>query len=144
MTLMRFDPFRDLDRIMEQNVGSAPMPRSMPLTALRRGDTFLIDLDLAGVNPDDVDLTVERNVLTIRAQRSATREADDEVIIDERRYGEVFRQLFLGENLEPAGLSAELRDGVLRVTIPVSEASKPRRIPLSSPPSGEAATVAGG
>lgn len=133
MTLMRFDPFREFDRIMEQNFSAvARTPRSMPMTALRRGDTFLVELDLPGVDNDDVELTVERNVITVRARRSPARQDGDEVIIDERPYGEYSRQLFLGDNLDPGGLSANLRDGVLRLTIPVSEARKPRRIQLDS------------
>jgi len=136
---MRFDPFRDFDRIMEQNFASGPrMPRSMPMTALRRGDTFLVELDTPGVSMDDVELTVERNVVTVRARRSADRQDDDEVMIDERPYGEYSRQLFLGDNLDPGGLTADLHDGVLLLTIPLSEASKPRRIPVGS--SSEATT----
>jgi HSP20 family protein len=81
---------------------------------------------------DDVELTVERNVVSIRARRSGDREEGDEVIVDERPYGEYSRQLFLGDNLDPDGLNAELHDGVLQLTIPVSEASKPRQIPLGS------------
>jgi HSP20 family protein len=133
MTLMRFDPFRELDRIMEQNLASgARLSRSMPMSARRRGDTFLVELDMPGVNMDDVELTVERNVVTVRARRSADREDGDEVVIDERPYGEYSRQLLLGDNLDPDGLRADLREGVLHLTIPVSEASKPRQIPLGS------------
>jgi HSP20 family protein len=133
MTLMRFDPFREFDRIMEQNFASgARLSRSMPMSARRRGDTFLVELDMPGVNMDDVELTVERNVVTVRARRSADLEDGDEVVIDERPYGEYSRQLLLGDNLDPDGLTADLRDGVLHLTIPVSEASKPRQIPLGS------------
>ena len=138
MTLMRSDPFRDFERIVEQNFpGGGRAPRSMPITALRRGDTFLVELDLPGVHPDDVDLTVERNVVTVRARRTPTNQDGDEVIIDERPYGEFSRQLFLGDNLDAGALSADLRDGVLTLTIPVSEESKPRRIPLGSSQSAE-------
>jgi HSP20 family protein len=130
---MRFDPFRESDRTVEQKFsGGGRTPSSMPMTALRRGDMFLVDLDLPGVDRDDVEITVERNVVTIRARRSPAREDGDEVIIDERSYGEYSRQLFLGDNLDPGGLTADLRDGVLRLTIPVSAASKPRQIPLGS------------
>jgi HSP20 family protein len=109
----------------------------MPLTATRRGDTFLVDLDVPGVRRDDVDLTVERNVVTVRATRSPEREEGDEVIIDERPYGQFERQLFLGDNLDPSRLSADMQNGTLRLTIPVSEESKPRRIPLGSDSSAE-------
>jgi HSP20 family protein len=133
---MRFDPFRDFDRIVEQNFTGGRTPRTMPLTALRRGDTFLVELDLPGVHRDDVDLTVERNVITVRAQRSPDRQDGDDVIVDERPYGQFERQLFLGDNLDPGGLAADLRDGVLQLTIPVSEESKPRRIPLGGTGAG--------
>jgi HSP20 family protein len=130
---MRFDPFREFDRILEQNFPSGGrLPRSMPMTARRRGDQFLVELDVPGVSMDDVELTVERNVVTIRARRSGDRRDGDEVIVDERPYGEYSRQLFLGDNLDPDGLTADLHDGVLQLTIPVSEASKPRQIPLGS------------
>jgi HSP20 family protein len=138
VTLMRFDPFRDFDRLMDQNLGGGTRtPRTMPLTATRRGDTFLVDLDVPGVRRDDVDLTVERNVVTVRATRSPERQEGDEVIIDERPYGQFERQLFLGDNLDPSRLSADMQNGTLRLTIPVSEESKPRRIPLGSDSSAE-------
>jgi HSP20 family protein len=104
VTLMRFDPFRDLDRLMEQNLaGGTRTPRTMPLTAARHGDMFLVDLDVPGVRRDEVDLTVERNVVTVRATRSPGRSEGDDVIIDERPYGQFERRLFLGDNLDPAG-----------------------------------------
>jgi len=109
-TLMRFDPVRDFDRLMDQNLGGGTRtPRTMPLTATRRGDTFLVDLDVPGVRRDDVDLTVERNVVTVRATRSPERQEGDEVIIDERPYGQFERQLFLGDNLDPAGCGGPAR-----------------------------------
>jgi HSP20 family protein len=133
VTLMRFDPFRDFGRVMEQNLaGGTRMPRTMPLTAARRGDMVLVDLDVPGVRRDDIDLTVERNVVTVRATRWPDRDEGDEVIIDERPYGQFERQLFLGDNLDPGRLSADLNDGLLRLTIPVSEDSKPRHIRLGS------------
>jgi len=95
-------------------------------------DVAFIDLGLPGVVEDDVELTVERNVVTIRARRAPARQDGDEVIIDERPYGQFTRQLFLGDNLDAGRMTADLRDGVLRLTIPVSEESKPRRIPLGS------------
>jgi HSP20 family protein len=134
VTLMRLDPFRELDRIMEQNLAlGARTPRSMPMTAWRRGEEFVVELDMPGVRREDVELTVERNVVTVRARRPDTREEGDEVVINERPFGEYTRQLFLGDNLDAGRLSGELRDGVLRLTIPVSEASKPRRIEVGSP-----------
>lgn len=138
MTLMRFDPFRELDRLAEQAfaVGTTAA-RSMPMEALRRGEEFLVFLDLPGVQRDDVDVTVERNVVSIRARRVPQRQEDDEVIVDERPYGEFARQLFLGENLDSSGLTADMDNGVLTMRIPVSEESKPRRVSLGTSESSQ-------
>lgn len=130
MTLMRFDPFRELDRLAGRSI--SPAARTMPMEAVRRGDDFAVYLDLPGVNSDDVDVTVEINVVTIRARRMPHREEGDEVIADERTWGEFTRQLFLGDNLDPGGLTADLSDGVLTLRVPVNEASKPRRVALAS------------
>jgi HSP20 family protein len=133
VTLMRFDPFRELDRLAEQTMSvGARAVHSMPMEALRRGDEFIVYLDVPGVGPDDVDVTVERNVVSIRVRRLPARQEGDEVIIDERPHGEFARQLFLGDNLDADRLNADVRDGVLVLTIPVSEASKPRRVALGS------------
>nr|WP_211177573.1 Hsp20/alpha crystallin family protein [Pseudonocardia acidicola] len=141
---MRFDPFRELDRLAEQALHTgARALRSMPMEALRRGDEFLIFLDLPGVLPDDVDVTVERNVVSIRATRAPQRQEGDEVIVDERPYGQFARQLFLGENLDPGRLSADLENGVLNLRIPVSEQSKPRRVPLGGQPTATTADTSG-
>jgi HSP20 family protein len=133
VTLMRFDPFRELDRLAEQTFSAgARALRSMPMEALRRGDMFIVHLDLPGVRRDEIDLTVERNVVNVRARRTPDRQDGDEVLIDERPYGEFARQLFLGDNLDSERMTADTQDGVLTITIPVSEKSKPRRIPLGS------------
>jgi HSP20 family protein len=129
---MRFDPFRELDRLADRALSSAGAQRSMPMEALRRGDEFLIYLDLPGVRDEDVEVTIERNVASIRATREPMRQEGDEVVVDERAYGKFSRQLFLGENLDPSRLTAEMHDGVLNLRIPVSEASKPRRIRIGA------------
>ena len=103
----------------------------MPITALRPGDTFIVDLDLPGVVEDDVELTVERNVVTIRARRAPARQDGDEVIIDERPYGEFTRQLFLGDNLDARRMRPTCAT-CAALSYPVSEESKHRRIPLGS------------
>ena len=131
MALMRFDSFRDFDRLAEQMLGTTTRPRTMPLAAWRRKDEFFVHIDLPGVRRDDVELTVERNVVTIRAERRPDYEEGDEVIVDERPLGTFTRQLFLGDNLNANKLSADYDRGLLMLTIPVSEESKPRRIPLS-------------
>jgi HSP20 family protein len=133
VTLMRFDPFRELDRVTERSLsGAARALYSMPMEAFRRGDQFLVLMDLPGVSRDDIDLTVERNVVSVRVRRAPVHQEGDEVVIDERPYGEFARQMFLGDNLDPDGMTADVSDGVLTLTIPVSEASKPRRVELGS------------
>lgn len=130
MTLMRFDPFRELDRLGEQLTSGRLHARTMPMEAFRRGDEFVVAIDLPGVTPEDLELTVERNVVNVRAARRPARQEGDEVLVDERTYGELSRQLFLGDNLDPNKLEANFDRGVLTLTIPVSEASKPRRVPI--------------
>jgi HSP20 family protein len=130
MALMRFDPFRELDRLADQAL--ARTMRTMPMEAFRRGDQFIVALDLPGVPPSDVDVTVERNVVEISARRRPLRQEGDELIVDERPTGEFRRQLFLGDNLDPNKLSAAFDLGVLTLTIPVSEASKPRKVEIGS------------
>lgn len=139
MTLMRFDPFREFDRVAEQMfAGNRAMPRVVPMEAYRRGDQFFVHLDLPGVREEDVDLTIERNVVSVRANRGSPRQDSDELLVDERPHGEFTRQLFLGENLDPARLTASYDGGVLTLTIPVAEESKPRRVRIGG--SGEATT----
>jgi HSP20 family protein len=143
VTPMRFDPFRELDRLAEQalSVGARAL-RSMPMEALRRGDEYIVHLDVAGVGLDDIDLTVERNVVRIGVRRLPARREGDEVLIDERPHGEFARQLFVGDDLDAERLTADARDGVLALTIPSSEASKPPRGVLGSPGrSSEASNV---
>jgi HSP20 family protein len=129
MTLMRFDPFRELDRWTEQAMAGSRSMRTMPMEAPGRGDR-LVALDRPGVAQENVGVTVERNVVTVRASRAALAQEGDEVIVDERPHGEFSRQLFLGENLDAAKITADLTDGVLNLEIPVSEASKPRKVSL--------------
>jgi HSP20 family protein len=102
------------------------------MSAVRRGDEVVAYFDLPGVSPEDVDITVERNIVTIRAQRSPARQEGDEVIVDERPYGIFTRQVFLGDSLDLDKMTADYARGELRLTIPVSEKAKPRRIELQT------------
>jgi HSP20 family protein len=129
---MRFDPFRELDRLADQALAGPRGMRTMPMEAVRRGDQFIVAIDLPGVTQDDVDVTVEHNVVDVSAHRQPVRKEGDQVIIDERPWGEFRRQLFLGDNLDPSKLSAQYDRGVLTLTIPVSEASKPRKIAIGA------------
>src|ERR1700729_2629580 len=137
MTLMRFDPFRELDRLADQALTSARTPRTMPMEAFRRGDQFIVAIDVPGVNQEDIHVTVERNVIELSARRQPLRQEGDEVIVDERPQGEFRRQLFLGDNLDPDHLSAICDRGVLTLTIPVSEASKPRKVQIGGSSDGK-------
>lgn len=128
--LMRFDPFRDLDRLAAQALGSRSWTGGMPMDAYRRGDRFFVHLDLPGVDPESVDITVERNVLTVRAERRWQPAEGDEVLVNERPRGTVTRQLFLGENLDTERIEAGYEHGVLTVAIPVAETARARRIQI--------------
>ena len=137
MTLMRFDPFRELDRLADQALVGARAARTLPMEALRRGDQFIVSIDVPGTAAEDIDLTVERNVVEITTRRQPIRQEGDEVIVDERPQGEFRRQLFLGENLDSDNLSAACDRGVLTLTIPVSEASKPRKVQIGGSSDGK-------
>ncbi len=136
MALVRSDPFRDVDRFFQQLWGSqnggSNRPLAMPMDAFRKDDSFLIRLDLPGVSVDSVDLTVEDNVLTIKAERPAPPTSEDvELVIAERPYGTFTRQVFLGTNLDTEHIRAEYEAGVLTLAIPVAEHAKPRRIAVT-------------
>ncbi len=131
MTLMHFEPFRDLERLTEQALAYGRGPRALPMEALRRGDGFLIAMDVPGVDPAEVEVSVERNVVTVRAHREPVREHGDELVVDERSTGDFSRQLLLGENLDATQLSADFNGGVLLLRIPVAEASKPRKVEIA-------------
>ena len=129
--LMRTDPFRDLDRWIQQVFGTPARPAVMPLDAWREGDKFVVELDLPGVKADSIDLDVDRNVLTVHAQRAGV-DQSREMVAAERPRGVFSRQLFLGDTLDADHIEASYHDGVLRLTIPVAEKAKPRRIKVAS------------
>ena len=129
--LMRTDPFRELDRITQQVFGTAARPTAMPMDAWRSGDEFVVEFDLPGVDPASVELDVERNVLTVRAQRPVA-EGPHEMIAAERPRGVFSRQLILGDNLDTERISANYHAGVLTLRVPVAEKAKPRRITIET------------
>jgi HSP20 family protein len=131
--LMRTDPFREFDRLAQQVLGSGTTsrPAVMPMDAWREGDTLVVELDLPGVRPETVDIDVERNVLTLRAERPS-RNADREMLAAERPTGLFSRQLVLGDNLDLERIAASCDAGVLRLQIPVAERAKPRKIEVTS------------
>ncbi len=131
MMLMRTDPFRDLDRWTQQVLGTAARPAVMPMDAWREGDQFIVELDLPGIQGDSLGLEVERNVLTVHAERPGL-DPDREMVSAERPRGVFSRQLFLGDTLDADQIQASYHDGVLRLAIPVAEEAKPRRIKIAS------------
>ena len=132
--LMRTDPFRELDRLTQQvfgTNGTMARPSVMPLDAWREGDTFHVEFDLPGVDPGSIDLDVERNVVTVKAERPP-RASDAELIAAERPRGIFSRQLVLGDNLDTEHISASYDAGVLTLQVPVAERAKPRKISIAS------------
>jgi HSP20 family protein len=134
--LMRTDPFRELDRLTQQVLGTATgtwsRPSAMPMDAYRVGDEFVVAFDLPGVSPDAIDLDVERNVMTVRAERRPTvSDQDVEMQVAERPLGVFSRQLFLGDSLDPEHIQASYESGVLTLRIPVAEQAKPRKIAIT-------------
>jgi HSP20 family protein len=132
---MRTDPFRELDRLTQQVFGTAARPAFMPMDAWRDGEVFRIEFDLPGVHADSIDLDVERNVLTVKAERPA-QELPGEQIAAERPRGLFSRQLILGDNLDLDKITASYADGVLKLEVPVAERAKPRKISVESADSG--------
>jgi HSP20 family protein len=132
--LMRTDPFRELDRITNQLMGTMARPVAMPIDAYRKDDVFYVHFDLPGVRPDDIDLTVERNVLTVHAERRGpTADTEGvELLAAERPQGTFTRQLFLGDTLDSEKLQADYDAGVLTVRLPVADKAKPRKVSISA------------
>jgi HSP20 family protein len=129
--LMRTDPFRELDRFAQQVAGTWSRPTSMPMDAFRDGEQFVVAFDLPGVTADAIELNVERNVLTVKAERRPAQH-HGEMQISERPLGVFSRQLFLGDTLDTERIDADYADGVLTLRIPVLEKAKPRRIEIST------------
>jgi HSP20 family protein len=130
--LMRTDPFRDLDRLTQQMFGTVARPAAMPMDAYRNDNHFYVHFDLPGIDPDSIDLEVEQNVLTVRAERAPVAAEGAEMIVSERPTGTFTRQLFLGETLDAEAIAADYHSGVLTLTIPVREAAKPRKLSITS------------
>ena len=130
--LIRTDPFRELDRFAAQVFGTAARPTAMPMDAWREGDRFIVEFDLPAVDPESVDVDVERNVLTVRAERRPQPDTGVELIAAERPRGIFSRQVILGDALDTEHIEAGYQAGVLRLTIPVAEKAKPRKITIQS------------
>jgi HSP20 family protein len=129
--LLRFDPFRDLDRLASEMVGASRVPQAMPMDCYRSGDTFYVHFDLPGMDADSLEVTAENNTLTVRAQRHPTAPEGATYLASERLSGVYSRQLVVGDGLNLEEIDADYRDGVLTLTIPVAEQAKPRRIEVA-------------
>jgi HSP20 family protein len=132
--LLRTDPFRELDRFTQQvfgTNGTLARPSAMPIDAWRDGDSFHVEFDLPGVTPESIDIDVERNVVTVRAERPP-RAFDAELIASERPRGVFSRQLILGDSLDTDRIAANYDSGVLTLQIPVAEQAKPRKISVTN------------
>ena len=134
--LMRTDPFREFDRVAQQLFGGGSgtwsKPSAMPMDAYRSGQEFVVCFDLPGVDPEAIEVDVERNVLTVKAERRPLAEQDVQVQVSERPLGVFSRQLFLGDTLDTEKISASYDAGVLTLRIPVAEQAKPRRIAVGA------------
>ena len=132
MMLIRTDPFRELDRLTQQVFGTAARPAAMPMDAWQEDGEFVAAFDLPGISPDAVDLNVERNVLTVRAERRDATQPNVELVVSERPRGVFSRQLILGDTLDADNIKATYDLGVLTLRIPVAEQAKPRKIEIES------------
>jgi HSP20 family protein len=143
MSMMRSDPFREADRLLQQLLGAQEATERalpVPIDAYRQGDALVVELDLPGVETDSIDVTVEKNVVTVRADRRGPWSEDVEPVVRERAHGTFSRQLFMGENLDTDALHADYSAGVLRLSIPVHPSAKARRIQVETADSSAAVT----
>ncbi|MEU5514953.1 MULTISPECIES: Hsp20/alpha crystallin family protein [Streptomyces] len=132
--LMRTDPFREFDRLTQQVFGNGSRPAGMQMDAYRTGNDVIVHFDLPGIDPETVELDIERNVLSVRVERRSPAPEDAEILAAERPTGTFTRQLFLGDTLDTERIDASYDSGVLTLRIPVAEQAKPRRIEISGGP----------
>jgi HSP20 family protein len=131
MQALRFDPFRDFDRLAAEVLGTARTPSLMPMDCLRSGDQFVVRFDLPGIDADSLEVSAENQTLTVRAERTRRDPEGATYLISERPSGTYSRQLVLGDGLAVEDIRADYRDGVLTLTIPVAEQAKPRKIEIT-------------
>ncbi|MEF3405424.1 Hsp20/alpha crystallin family protein [Agromyces sp. CCNWLW203] len=134
---MMWDPFRELDRLAADMLDSRQGPRVMPIDLHRDGDHYVLAADLPGVDPGSVDVDVDGQLLTIRAERTLRADAEVKWLAHERPSGSFLRQITLGDGIDTAGISAHYDNGVLSVIIPMSERAKPRKVEVMSSPNAE-------
>lgn len=129
MTITQFDPFSRLDRMFDRLLSDSGTHRmSMPMDVYRSGDTYVVELDLPGVSPDDIDVSIEHNVISVHAERGAGHCESDEVVVCERPHMRFERQIYVGDDLDTDELRARYDDGVLTLRVPVSRASRARHV----------------
>ena len=138
---MMWDPFRELDRLAADMLDSRQGPRVMPIDLHRDGDHYVLAADLPGVDPGSVDVDVDGQLLTIRAERTLRADAEVKWLAHERPSGSFLRQITLGDGIDTAGISAHYDNGVLSVIIPMSERAKPRKVEVMSSPNAEQRVV---
>jgi HSP20 family protein len=157
VSLMHFEPFRafrDLDRLSNQLLSGTRVPMAMPMDAWQEGQTYHVVLDVPGIDPGSIELHVERNTLTVSAERQAPYAGDGgdagaagpagegqqgrQVLVAERPMGSFTRQLVLGDGLDTEAIDAEAHDGVLHITIPLAQQARPRRVQVSGGSGGGA------
>ncbi|WP_169077205.1 Hsp20/alpha crystallin family protein [Microcella alkalica] len=129
---MFFDPFRELDRVAGTLLDRRESPRLMPMDVYRDGDHFVLSADLPGVDPGSVDVDVDGQLLTIRAERTPRSNEGVQWLTRERPSGQYLRQLTLGKDIDTEGISAHYENGVLSVMLPVLEKAKPRKIAVAT------------
>jgi HSP20 family protein len=130
--MVRFDPLRGPGSLPDHVNSGARAARTLPMEMLRRGDHLVVAIDVAGVDPQDIEVTVERNVVEIGTRRRSLQREGDEVILDERSHGHLRRQLLLGIDVDPGGMTASCEFGVPTLTIPRSQACAPRKVEVGS------------
>ncbi|MDF2576442.1 MAG: heat-shock protein Hsp20 [Agromyces sp.] len=140
---MYWDPFRDLDRLAQGLLDTRQTPRMMPIDLHRDGDHYVLSADLPGVDPGSIDVDVDGQLLTIRAERTMRSDSDVQWLAHERPSGSFLRQLTLGDGLDTTSISAHYDNGVLSVVIPVSEKAKPRKVQVQSAPHTEQEVTTG-
>ncbi|MFF8977512.1 Hsp20/alpha crystallin family protein [Streptomyces cellulosae] len=138
--LMRTDPFREFDRLAQQVFGPGTSTSAMAMDAYRAGDDYIVHFDIPGIDPESIEIDVDRNVLNVRAERRSPVPEDADVVVAERPTGNFSRQLFLGDTLDTERIDAQYDAGVLTLRIPVAESAKPRRIQITG---GDRKQIAG-
>ncbi|MFF0244452.1 Hsp20/alpha crystallin family protein [Streptosporangium sandarakinum] len=148
MLLTSIDPFvqefdRQFDRLARQTLGwgQGDTRGAMPLDGVRRKDDVLLKFDLPGADPDSVEVTVDRGVLTVSARREEEYAEDDRLFVRERPMGTFTRRVYLSEHLDSEKIDAAYSNGVLALRIPVLERAKPRKVEIQKVSSSEQKSI---